>query len=93
MGKGMSFAGEVLVRGNEVGGLRKGLERRWLGALELAKRVGHRLFNLCLINSHPRNRLQAGLTPLPQFLAGGRKVTCFECQPQAGLPTLGCSVD
>lgn len=82
----MSFAGEVLVRGNEMGGLRKGLERRRLGALELAKRVSHRPLNLWLINSHPRTRLQARFTASHRFLAGGRRVTCFECQLRLASP-------
>lgn len=69
--------------------LRNGLGGGSWGALELAQRVSPRPLNLWLANSHARHRLQAGLTPPPQFLAWGRGSPALGAGPSGWPPNLG----
>lgn len=64
------FAGEVPIGGNEVGGAKEGARKEVPGVLQPVKGAAPGFSTYAC----PRNRLQAGFTPSPQFLAGGRRV-------------------
>lgn len=64
------FAGEVPIGGNEVGRAKEGPRKEVTVSPAASKGVAPGFSTY----SCPRSRLQAGLTPSPQFLAGGKRV-------------------
>lgn len=83
VGKGRRFVGEVLVRGNAVGRAKEGPIEEVTGSPGASKGAAPGFSTY----SCPRNRLQAGLTPSPQFSLGIGALSALGARPQAGLST------